>query len=162
MVAETSASSITDSGSGRLSRWFSIRRGNHYDVDRLQANAAAAAAAAERSAKMPELPEEEETGTGLGGYTFQRRQQPPTLPPPPPGLTGEQVKRRHIVAAIVHSENSYVATLQRLANVSFKYISSPYTIRAINSFLAIILVKKKYNHKSLLILLYLIIKCYCK
>ncbi|KAG8232964.1 hypothetical protein J437_LFUL013611, partial [Ladona fulva] len=45
---------------------------------------------------------------------FQRRQQPPALPPPPPGLTAEQIKRRHIVAAIVHSENSYVATLQRL------------------------------------------------
>ncbi|KAG8212722.1 hypothetical protein J437_LFUL019644 [Ladona fulva] len=47
---------------------------------------------------------------------FQRRQQPPALPPPPPGLTAEQIKRRHIVAAIVHSENSYVATLQRLNN----------------------------------------------
>ncbi|XP_071447158.1 uncharacterized protein [Hetaerina americana] len=47
---------------------------------------------------------------------FQRRHQPPALPPPPPGLTSEQIKRRHIVAAIVHSENSYVATLQRLVN----------------------------------------------
>lgn len=42
----------------------------------------------------------------------------PTLPPAPPGITPEQLKRRHIVEAIVHSENSYVATLQRLVNVS--------------------------------------------
>lgn len=48
-----------------------------------------------------------------------RRQAPPTLPPAPPNLTPQQLKRRHIVAAIVHSENSYVATLQRLVNVSF-------------------------------------------
>lgn len=45
-----------------------------------------------------------------------RRQAPPTLPPAPPNLTPQQLKRRHIVAAIVHSENSYVATLQRLVN----------------------------------------------
>lgn len=43
----------------------------------------------------------------------------PMLPPAPPGLSQQQLKRRHIVAAIVHSENSYVATLQRLVNVSF-------------------------------------------
>jgi len=102
-----SETSTADSTSSRLSRWFSIRRGNHYDLDRLQAAAAA---------KMPQLPEEEEAGAG---FAFQRRMQPPTLPPPPPGLSGEQVKRRHIVAAIVHSENSYMATLQRLVNVSF-------------------------------------------
>lgn len=42
----------------------------------------------------------------------------PMLPPAPPGLSQQQLKRRHIVAAIVHSENSYVATLQRLVNVS--------------------------------------------
>ncbi|CAB3378777.1 Hypothetical predicted protein [Cloeon dipterum] len=95
--------STADSTSSRLSRWFSIRRGNHYDLDRLQAAAAA---------KMPQLPEEEEAA----GFSFQRRMQPPTLPPPPPGLSGEQIKRRHIVAAIVHSENSYMATLQRLVN----------------------------------------------
>lgn len=47
----------------------------------------------------------------------QRRQAPPTLPPPPPNLSPQQLKRRHIVAAIVHSENSYVSTLQRLVNV---------------------------------------------
>lgn len=41
----------------------------------------------------------------------------PTLPPTPSGLSHQQIKRRHIVAAIIHSENSYVATLQRLVNV---------------------------------------------
>lgn len=45
----------------------------------------------------------------------------PTLPPAPPGITPEQLKRRHIVEAIVHSENSYVATLQRLVNVSILF-----------------------------------------
>lgn len=48
-----------------------------------------------------------------------RRTAPPTLPPPPPGLTELQKKRRLIVQSIVHSENSYVATLQRLVNVGF-------------------------------------------
>lgn len=43
----------------------------------------------------------------------------PSIPPAPAGLSQQQLKRRHIVAAIVHSENSYVATLQRLVNVSF-------------------------------------------
>lgn len=37
---------------------------------------------------------------------------------PPSGLTQQQLKRRHIFAAIVSSECSYVATLQRLVNVS--------------------------------------------
>lgn len=42
-----------------------------------------------------------------------------TLPATPPsGLTQQQLKRRHIFAAIVNSECSYVATLQRLVNVS--------------------------------------------
>jgi len=50
----------------------------------------------------------------------QRRQAPPTLPSPPPNLSPQQLKRRHIVAAIVHSENSYVSTLQRLVNVCIK------------------------------------------
>jgi len=46
----------------------------------------------------------------------------PMLPPAPAGLSQQQLKRRHIVAAIVHSENSYVATLQRLVNVSEWYL----------------------------------------
>ena len=51
------------------------------------------------------------------GTVFQRRHQPPALPPMPPGLSPEQIKRRHIITSIVHSENNYVATLQRLVNV---------------------------------------------
>ena len=54
----------------------------------------------------------------LGANTFQRKHQPPSLPPIPPGLTAAQIKRRHIVASIVHSENNYVATLHRLVRVS--------------------------------------------
>lgn len=46
----------------------------------------------------------------------------PTLPPTPAGLSHQQLKRRHIVAAIIHSENSYVATLQRLVNVRFMFL----------------------------------------
>lgn len=42
----------------------------------------------------------------------------PMPPVPPAGLTQQQLKRRHIVAAIAHSEISYVATLSRLVNVS--------------------------------------------
>ncbi|XP_069683969.1 rho guanine nucleotide exchange factor 10-like isoform X2 [Periplaneta americana] len=100
-------------GQGRLSRWFSIRRGsaNQYDVDNTERSAG--------SGKMPLLPEvEEESATSFANFScaFQRRQLPPTLPAPPAGLTSQQLKRRLIVAAIVHSENSYVATLQRLVN----------------------------------------------
>lgn len=43
---------------------------------------------------------------------------PPSLGAPPDSLTSVQQRRRHVVAAIIHSENSYVATLQRLVNVS--------------------------------------------
>lgn len=50
--------------------------------------------------------------------TAQDRLIQPMLPPAPAGLSQQQLKRRHIVSAIVHSENSYVATLQRLVNVS--------------------------------------------
>lgn len=46
----------------------------------------------------------------------------PSLPPAPAGLSQQALKRRHIVAAIVHSENSYVATLQRLVNVRLLFI----------------------------------------
>ncbi|KAF2898499.1 hypothetical protein ILUMI_07670 [Ignelater luminosus] len=97
---------------GRLSRWFSIRRGSahQYDIENPDLPKQSSS-----SNKMPLLPEvEEET---FPNCPFQqRRQLPPTLPPPPPNLTPQQLKRRMIVAAIVHSENSYVATLQRLVN----------------------------------------------
>lgn len=98
---------------GKLSRWFSIRRGSahQYDVENADNKIPLSAA------KMPLLPEvEEESVFGFGAQ--QRRQVPPTLPPAPPNLSPQQLKRRMIVAAIVHSENSYVATLQRLVNVS--------------------------------------------
>ena len=79
-----------------------------------------------RPLPLPQLLEEDEIMAGLGlgpgsstlGSLFQRRHQPPTLPPIPHNLTAEQLKRRYIVATIIHSENSYVASLQRLVNVS--------------------------------------------
>ncbi|XP_077288242.1 rho guanine nucleotide exchange factor 10-like protein isoform X5 [Arctopsyche grandis] len=102
---------------GRLSRWFSVRRGSGHQYD---------VATEPSPAKMPQLPEvDEDTVCGstmnamgsLGALPrWDRRQAPPALPPPPPGLSPQQLKRRHIVAAIIHSENSYVATLQRLVN----------------------------------------------
>ena len=85
---------------------------------------------------MPRLAEEEEqmlhangsssapnsilvSGVGtLSNKPASARVPPPQLPPAPASLTQEQQKRRHIVASLVHSENSYVSTLQRLVNVS--------------------------------------------
>lgn len=95
---------------GRLSRWFSIRRGSphQYVIDNPETPPPG-------GNKMPLLPEVEEEV--FGGTLQQRRQVPPSLPPAPPNLTPQQLKRRLIVTAIVHSENSYVATLQRLVNV---------------------------------------------
>lgn len=43
---------------------------------------------------------------------------PLVLPAAPNNLSQSQVKRRHIISAIVHSENSYVSSLQRLVTVS--------------------------------------------
>lgn len=79
-----------------------------------------------RPLPLPQLLEEDEIMAGLGlgngsstlGSLFMRRHQPPTLPPIPPQLSAEQLKRRYIVATIIHSENSYVSSLQRLVNVS--------------------------------------------
>jgi hypothetical protein len=79
-----------------------------------------------RPLPLPQLLEEDEIMAGLGlgngsstlGSLFMRRHQPPTLPPIPPHLNAEQLKRRYIVATIIHSENSYVSSLQRLVNVS--------------------------------------------
>lgn len=66
-----------------------------------------------------------ERSNGTGTLLAMRRSGPclitPTLPPTPAGLSHQQLKRRHIVAAIIHSENSYVATLQRLVNVRFLF-----------------------------------------
>ncbi|XP_053698315.1 uncharacterized protein LOC128745303 isoform X2 [Sabethes cyaneus] len=55
-------------------------------------------------------------GAGGESKATERRHIPVALPPAPAGLTQQQLKRRLIVAAIVHSENSYVASLQRLVN----------------------------------------------
>lgn len=84
-----------------------------------------------KSLPLPHLLEEDEFMSGLGlsaaglgpGTLFQRRHQPPALPPMPANLSPEQVKRRYIVATIIHSENSYVASLQRLVNVSSFFLS---------------------------------------
>ncbi|KAH0561486.1 hypothetical protein KQX54_017066 [Cotesia glomerata] len=138
-------------GQGRLSRWFSIRRGSthQYDVDSSSSDTSAVSICSPIKQQQSSTPlhsspvtpiaspmsrlvevEEENYMTGNNAVTasaaaaaimqFQcmhhRRQAPPTLPPAPPNLTPQQLKRRHIVAAIVHSENSYVATLQRLVN----------------------------------------------
>ncbi|XP_065214377.1 rho guanine nucleotide exchange factor 10-like isoform X3 [Planococcus citri] len=81
--------------SGRLSRWFSIRRGSQFDLD-------------QKPNKMPLLPEVEEESCG--------RRPIPTLPSPPPHLGPQELKRRHIVAAIIESENSYLDSLRRLVN----------------------------------------------
>lgn len=53
-----------------------------------------------------------------GGEVRGGRVPQPTLGSSPENLTQVQLRRRHVVAAIIHSENSYVATLQRLVNVS--------------------------------------------
>ncbi|XP_049311540.1 uncharacterized protein LOC105222216 [Bactrocera dorsalis] len=143
-----------ESPGGRLSRWFSIRRGSshQYDVGGRQSAAssidmpdAAALSACGDSAhaspqklsanKMPGVPENDDEEAALTSSRFDldlmlppgsrangsahnahTRLITPMLPPAPPGLSQQQLKRRHIVAAIVHSENSYVATLQRLVN----------------------------------------------
>lgn len=97
---------------GRLSRWFSIRRGSahQYDIENAEVPKSP-----QNTNKMPLLPEVEEEHSFIS-CSQSRRQLPPSLPPPPANLTPQQVKRRMIVTAIVHSENSYVATLQRLVN----------------------------------------------
>ncbi|XP_039297113.1 rho guanine nucleotide exchange factor 10-like [Nilaparvata lugens] len=83
---------------GRLSRWFSIRRGSQSDDSKSGS-----------TSKMPLLPEVEEE-TGL----THRRLAAPSLPPAPHNLSAQELKRRHIVAAIVQSENNYLASLHRL------------------------------------------------
>lgn len=48
---------------------------------------------------------------------MERRSNPLIMPPAPTSLTPSQLKRRHIISAIVHSENSYVLSLERLVKV---------------------------------------------
>jgi len=50
---------------------------------------------------------------------FSRRLIPPSLPPAPPDISEQELRRRYIVDDIVRSENSYLATLHRLVNVSY-------------------------------------------
>ncbi|XP_073955808.1 rho guanine nucleotide exchange factor 10 isoform X1 [Choristoneura fumiferana] len=95
-----------DDGGGRLARWFSVRRGSTHQYDMHS----------HESDKMPKLPELEEDLFSCGGEVRGGRVPPPALGPPPDALTPVQLRRRHVVAAIIHSENSYVATLQRLVN----------------------------------------------
>ncbi|XP_033214996.1 rho guanine nucleotide exchange factor 10-like isoform X2 [Belonocnema kinseyi] len=110
----SNSESLESCNQGRLSRWFSIRRGSthQYDVD---TSDTVSLTSPVKSPQMPQLSElEEEAGTVGQFQVIQRRQVPPSLPPVPPNLTTQQLKRRHIVDAIVRSENSYVSTLQRL------------------------------------------------
>ncbi|CAH0669572.1 unnamed protein product [Chilo suppressalis] len=95
-----------DEGGGRLARWFSVRRGSAHQYDMHT----------QESDKMPKLPELEEELFSCGGEVRGGRVPPPSLGAPPEFLTPVQLRRRHVVAAIIHSENSYVATLQRLVN----------------------------------------------
>ncbi|CRK89815.1 CLUMA_CG003480, isoform A [Clunio marinus] len=113
----------------RLSRWFSIRRGSHqYDLNSSN-NSQNRSGSIEKEndekfangKKMPQLQETEEDHSQLDGASpllsqtrMDRRLTPLALPPAPTNLTQSQNKRRHIISAIVHSENSYVSSLQRL------------------------------------------------
>lgn len=142
------------SGERRFSRIFSIRRSSSTLPSPASDNASSPVSCASssspsasplissdsktaspcgiRTLPLPQLLEEEEIMAGLGlasnsstlGSIFHRRHQPPTLPPVPPHLSAEQLKRRYIVATIIHSENSYVASLQRLVNVSRHWLFS--------------------------------------
>ncbi|XP_049824110.1 rho guanine nucleotide exchange factor 10 isoform X3 [Aethina tumida] len=116
------ASPQSPANQGKLSRWFSIRRGSshQYDVEGADGQKVAPTGAN----KMPLLPEvEEESAIAFPNCTpQQRRQLPPSLPPPPPDLNPNQQKRRMIVAQIVHTENSYIATLQRLVHDYKKHL----------------------------------------
>jgi hypothetical protein len=108
----------------RLLRWFSLRKNSasaSFDGSSNQNGGS------HRHSTLPQLTEEDLKRISFmedeEGYWPRRTVQPPSLPPPPADLNGDQLTRRHIVAAIVHSENSYVAALQRLVNVSvFKNI----------------------------------------
>ncbi|CAH2048637.1 unnamed protein product, partial [Iphiclides podalirius] len=74
----------------------------------------------------------EEDMFSCGGEVRGGRVPQPSLGPPPEALSPVQLRRRHVVAAIIHSENSYVATLQRLVNDYKKplEVSSPAILNA--------------------------------
>merc|ERR1719445_661046 len=83
----------------RLSRLFSLRR------------SVGPCAAPVLDQSMPRLPEEDE---GCRDEPMLDLPPTPSLPPCPLFLTGEQTKRRHIITNLVHSENNYLASLDRL------------------------------------------------
>jgi Rho guanine nucleotide exchange factor 10 len=98
----------------RLLRWFSLRKNSvTMDPSNHRNSSSTLPQLSEEDLKRLSFMEDEEEG-----YWPRRQVQPPSLPPPPPDLSPEQITRRHILAAIVHSENNYVAALQRLVNVS--------------------------------------------
>ncbi|XP_059352325.1 uncharacterized protein LOC130695539 [Daphnia carinata] len=115
-----SFSFISDSSVSPVSSSPCLSASNHLAAD-LTAKTSSPSG---RPLPLPQLLEEDEIMAGLGlgngsstlGSLFQRRHQPPTLPPIPANLDAEQLKRRYIVATIIHSENSYVASLHRLVN----------------------------------------------
>lgn len=124
------AASSPPPGERRFSRLFSLRRsvtastlpsptGSTFLDYGSSSGSVTELSSSPRSLPLPHLLEEDEMMSGLGlNNLFQRRHQPPALPPMPPNLNPEQIKRRYIVATLIHSENSYVATLQRLVNVN--------------------------------------------
>lgn len=142
MPATNTDASPTVEPFSRLSRWFSIRRGsthnyeveknrnqraNSIETDLVDSSATVGLSLTKNNNRMPQLNETDEELKTLGLTQVNGtkhcatlpaavRQVAPSLPPAPTGLNPQQLKRRHIVAAIVHSENSYVATLQRLVN----------------------------------------------
>lgn len=116
----------------RLLRWFSLRKNSasaNLDGSSTHTNGT------NRNSTLPQLSEEDLKRISFmedeEGYWPRRTVQPPSLPPPPQDLTGDQLTRRHIIAAIVHSENSYVAALQRLVNVIYKVILYIYDFKVL-------------------------------
>ncbi|KAG5682621.1 hypothetical protein PVAND_011963 [Polypedilum vanderplanki] len=108
----------------RLTRWWSMRRGSHqYDLS--NPNSPNRSGSIDKDGdeksngkKMPLLQETEEDHSQVDGLNslnkMDRRTAPLVMPPAPTNLTPLQLKRRHIISAIVHSENSYILSLERL------------------------------------------------
>lgn len=110
----STGTSATSSYAGQLSRLFSLRRSLSGVPGGGSGSSGPLSEPPMPKASMPCVTEEDEQM--LGGPLPTRRYQPPTLPPAPPNLTSAQMKRRYIVQSLVHSENNYVASLQRLVN----------------------------------------------
>jgi len=117
----------------RLLRWFSLRKNHGGSTTTVDGGTTGHGGlpgnpANNRNSTLPLLSEEDLKRLSFledeEGYWPRRTVLPPTLPVPPPELSPEQITRRHIVAAIVHSENNYVSALQRLVNVSLRFTLS--------------------------------------